>query len=146
MLFFGLLFIKKNRENKIFILFFSWVILFNCIINQLLVIYNNKNEQQELYLSKFYHNLIMPHFLMIMMITANMSLHFGHFFVIFFLDIFLIIILSIINAKNHFYYHVNIIFCIGALTFFQSYKFELSYKLIFDYFIEKDYLYLQMKI
>ena len=142
LLFFGLLFIKKNRENKIFILFFSWVILFNCIINQLLVIYNNKNEQQELYLSKFYHNLIMPHFLMIMMITANMSLHFGHFFVIFFLDIFLIIILSIINAKNHFYHHVNIIFCIGVLTFFQSYKFELSYKLIFDYFIEKYYLYL----
>ena len=142
LLFFGLLFIKKNRENKIFILSFSWVILFNCIINQLLVIYNNKNEQQELYLSKFYHNLIMPHFLMIMMITANMSLHFGHFFVIFFLDIFLIIILSIINAKNHFYHHVNIIFCIGVLTFFQSYKFELSYKLIFDYCIEKYYLYL----
>ena len=141
-LFFGLLFIKKNRENKIFILSFSWIILFNCIINQLLVIYNNKNEQQELYLSKFYHNLIMPHFLMIMMITANMSLHFGHFFVIFFIDIFLIIILSIINSKNHFYHHVNIIFCIGVLTFFQSYKFELSYKLIFDYFIEKYYLYL----
>ena len=141
-LFFGLLFIKKNRENKIFILSFSWIIFFNCIINQLLVIYNNKNEQQELYLSKFYHNLIMPHFLMIMMITANMSLHFGHFFVIFFIDIFLIIILSIINAKNHFYHHVNIIFCIGVLTFFQSYKFELSYKLIFDYFIEKYYLYL----
>jgi len=141
-LFFGLLFIKKNRENKIFILSFSWIIFFNCIINQLLVIYNNKNEQQELYLSKFYHNLIMPHFLMIMMITANMSLHFGHFFIIFFIDIFLIIILSIINEKNHFYHHINIIFCIGVLTFFQSYKFELSYKLIFDYCIEKYYLYL----
>ena len=141
-LFIVLLFVKKNREKKTFILFFSWIIFFDCMINQLIVIYNNENGKEEIYLSKFYYNLIMPHFLMIIMITANMSLHFGHFFVIFFIDVFLLVILSIINSKNHFYHHINIIFCVGIITSFQSYKFELCYKILFDFCIEKYYSYL----
>ena len=78
----------------------------------------------------------MPHFLMIMMITANMSLHFGHFFVIFFLDIFLIIILSITNYKTNFYHHINHYFFIGFLTFFNL--INLNYQL-------KNYLIIVLK-
>ena len=78
--------------------------------------YNNNTCGKGIFISKFYSYFISSHILMILMITANMSLHFGHFFIIGFLDFFILIILNITNYKtnfyhyNKFYYHNSFIY------------------------------------
>ena len=133
---------KKFKTNKIFIKINSWIIFILYDISILVVMYNNDLFEKSIFISKFYSYLISGHILMILMLSANMSLHFGHFFIIVFLDIFILIILNITNYKTKFYHFNSSIIIISLFTIFQSYKFELNVKKFFDFCIEKYYYYL----
>ena len=133
---------KKFKTNKIFIKINSWIIFLLYDISILVVMYNNDLFEKGIFISKFYSYLISGHILMILMLSANMSLHFGHFFIIVFLDIFILIILNITNYKTKFYHFNSSIIIISLFTIFQSYKFELNVKKFFDFCIEKYYYYL----
>lgn len=137
-----LLLSKKFKTNKIFIKINSWIIFILYDISILVVMYNNDLFEKGIFISKFYSYLISGHILMILMLSANMSLHFGHFFIIVFLDIFILIILNITNYKTKFYHFNSSIIIISLFTIFQSYKFELNVKKFFDFCIEKYYYYL----
>ena len=137
-----LLLSKKFKTNKIFIKINSWIIFILYDISILVVMYNNDLFEKSIFISKFYSYLISGHILMILMLSANMSLHFGHFFIIVFLDIFILIILNITNYKTKFYHFNSSIIIISLFTIFQSYKFELNVKKFFDFCIEKYYYYL----
>ena len=137
-----LLLSKKFKTNKIFIKINSWIIFLLYDISILVVMYNNDLFEKGIFISKFYSYLISGHILMILMLSANMSLHFGHFFIIVFLDIFILIILNITNYKTKFYHFNSSIIIISLFTIFQSYKFELNVKKFFDFCIEKYYYYL----
>ena len=134
---------KKIQENKIYILIISWILFVFYFITILVIMYNNNTCKKGIFISKFYSYFISSHILMILMITANMSLHFGHFFIIGFLDFFIIIILNITNYQTNFYHFTNSIILTALFTIIQSYKFELSVKKVFDFCVEKYYSYLK---
>ena len=137
-----LLLSKKIQENKIYILIISWILFLFYFVTILVIMYNNNTCGKGIFISKFYSYFISSHILMILMITANMSLHFGHFFIIGFLDIFILIILNITNYKTNFYHYSNSIILTALFIISQSYKFELSIKKVFDFCVEKYYSYL----
>ncbi len=147
---FGIIFIslfifiifKNIQKNKLFILLNSWMIFLSYDISILVIMYNNNTCEKGIFMSKFYTNFISSHILMIIMLSANMSLHFGHFFIIGFLDCFLLIILNITNYKTNFYYYNTTIIITAFFTILQSYKFELSIKKVFDFCVKKYYSYL----
>ena len=146
---FGVIFISlllllsnKFKTNTIFIKINSWIIFLLYDISILVVMYNNNLFEKGIFISKFYSYFISGHILMILMLSANMSLHFGHFFIIVFLDIFILIILNITNYKTNFYHFNSSIIIISLFTIFQSYKFELNVKQFFDFCVEKYYYYL----
>ena len=137
-----LFFSKKIQENKIYILIISWILFLFYFVTILVIMYNNNTCGKGIFISKFYSYFLSSHILMILMITANMSLHFGHFFIIGFLDFFILIILNITNYKTNFYHYTNSIIITALFTISQSYKFELSVKKVFDFCVEKYYSYL----
>jgi len=136
------LILKNLKKNKIFILLNSWIIFLLYVISIFVVMYNNNTCEKCIFISKFYTYFISSHILMIIMISANMSLHFGHFFIIGFLDFFLLIILNITNYKTNFYQYNASIIITAFFTILQSYKFELTIKKVFDFCIKKYYSYL----
>ena len=140
--FFIFLILKNIQKNKTFILLNSWIIFLSYDISIFVVMYNNNTCEKGIFISKFYTNFISSHILMIIMLSANMSLHFGHYFIIGFLDFFLLIILNITNYKSNFYHYNTSILITAFFTILQSYKFELSIKNVFDFCIKKYYSYL----
>ena len=137
-----LFFLKKVQKNKFLIIIITWILFLTYDITILVVMYHNNSCEKGFFISKFYYYFISSHILMILMISANMSLHFGHFFIIVFLDIFVLIMLNITNCKKKFYMNNCTIILTALFTIIQSYKFELSVKRVFDFCVEKYYSFL----
>lgn len=92
------------------------------------------------YINKLYFYLISSHYVFTLFIQINMSLHYWHYFALFGIDILFIIVFNI--TTTFFYYVMLSMIPITLYSVIQSYKFEWSMKIIFDFCVRNYYSYL----
>lgn len=140
--------VKKISNSAIFPFVLTWLIYFQFCANSILSIYLIKESQTKKSLSfrdislvaKFYFYFISSHIVVCLFLQVNMSLHFGHFYGFFGLDVLFLILLNI--TYSDFYYESLSLLPMMLFTLLQSYKFEKSAKTFFDFCVRNFYSYL----